>query len=103
MHSEKCSTFNYIFICINLIILILLCIIETKSVKPLIQSDVSGSRSKLYQVEMTDPVIEPAESGSVLYQIKKYMEESTRGTREKLIGDMLVAVLKYSIKLRLYI
>jgi dinuclear metal center YbgI/SA1388 family protein len=64
---------------------------ETKSVKPLIQSDVSGSRSKLYQVEMTDPVIEPAESGSVLYQIKKYMEESTRGTREKLIGDICVS------------
>jgi len=102
MHSEKCSTFYYIFVCINSIILIPLCIIETESVKPLIQSDVSGSRSKLYQVEITGPVIEPAESGSVVYQIKKYMEESTRGTQEELIGDMLVAVLKYSIKLRFY-
>jgi len=88
---------------VNLIILILLCIIETESVKPLIQSDVSDSRSKLYQVEITGPVIEPAESGSVVYQIKKYMEESTRGSQEELIGDMLVAVLKYSIKFRFYI
>jgi len=64
---------------------------ETESVKPLIQSDVSDSRSKLYQVEITGPVIEPAESGSVVYQIKKYMEESTRGTQEKLIGDICVS------------
>jgi hypothetical protein len=53
-------------------------------------------------VEITGPVIEPAESGSVVYQIKKYMEESTRGTEEELIGDMLVAVLKYSVKFRFY-
>jgi hypothetical protein len=83
-------TYSYV----NMIILILFCIIETESVKPLIQSDVSDSRSKLYQVEITGPVIEPAESGSVVYQIKKCMEDSTRGTQEELIGDMLVAVLK---------
>lgn len=88
---------------VNLIILILLCILETESVKPLIQSDVSDSRSKLYQVEISGPVTEPAESGSVVYQIKKCMEESTRGTQEELIGDMLVAVLKYSIIFRFYI
>lgn len=78
----------------KLIVLIFLCFIETESVKPLIQSDVSDSRSKLYQVEVTDPVTGPAESGSVVYQIKEYMEESTRGTQEELIGDMLVGVLK---------
>lgn len=88
---------------VNLIILIFLCIVETESVKPLIQSDVSDSRSKLYQVEITGPVIEPAESGSAVYQIKKYMEESTRGTQEELIGDMLVAVLKCIIKFTFYI
>ena len=80
-----------------------MCIIETESAKPLIQSYVCDSRSKLYQVEVTGPVTEPAESGSVVYQIKKYMEESTRGTQEELIGDMLVAVLKYIIKFRFYI
>ena len=102
MHSENVVlliTSSYV----NLIILIFLCIIETESVKPLIQSDVSDSRSKLYQVEITGPVIEPAESRSAVYQIKKYIEESTRGTQEELVGDMLVAVLKYSITFRFYI
>jgi hypothetical protein len=78
--------------------MIFLCFVETESVKPLIQTEVSDSRSKLYQVEITGPFNEPSESGSVLYQIKNCVEESTRGTQEELIGDMLVAVLKYIIK-----
>jgi hypothetical protein len=78
--------------------LIFLCFTETESVKPLIQSDVSGSRSRLYQVEITGPVNERAESESVLYQIKNCMEQCTRGTQEELTGDMLVAVfyIKFS-------
>jgi hypothetical protein len=54
-------------------------------------------------VEITGPATEHAESGSVVYQIKKCMEESTRGTQEELTGDVLVAVLKCSIKFRFYV